>query len=690
MNFRAVCRACLGLALACFSLSPQPVFAEVTRFEIVERSPLAGGKDYGATGPYERITGRVYYAVDPVLPQNRQVVDLLLAPRNGAGKVEFSADLCILAPADPARGNGCALYDVNNRGNKLALGMFNYGGGNALDAEQELGDGFLFRHGFTVVWSGWDGELLPGGDRLRLSAPPAVSADGPITGLVRCELVPTSSDTRMVINWANHGSYRPTAEGIANATLTVRERPDDSRHLLPRDQWRLHVTELAGASAGQLPKIELEVPDGLQPGFLYEVIYEAQDPLVMGAGFLGVRDLISAMKHGTGADHPLLRDGKPVIRDAIGFGVSQSGRFLREFLYSGCNEDEQGRKVFDGLIPHVAGGGLGSFNHRFAQPTRHGSQHDHADYPVDRFPFAYETQRDPLTGREDGLLRRAEASGTAPLIMHTQSTAEYWTRAGSLPHTTPDGKADAKPPANVRFYTFGGTQHGPAKWPPEAGQGKNLANPGDYKPFLRSLLLTMVTWIREGVEPPPSRMPSIAEGTLVGWSTKETKFPALSGVIYPQVIRQPPVLDFGPRWETERIIDQQPPRVAGHYAVLVPKCGPDGNELGCLLPVEVAAPVATYTGWNVRSRAAGAEDQLLSLTGSYIPFSLNRVERQATGDLRVSLEERYGSLERYLQEFAAATSALEEAGFLLPEDAARLPALHRNRVAPLFEKLAQP
>lgn len=690
MNPPAVRGLVALLVLTAGLLLPLTATGEVVRFEILERVPLAGGNAYGSTGPYERITGRVHYAVDPGLRQNSQVVDLALAPRNVDGRVEFSADLCILAPVDPARGNGCALYDVNNRGNKLALGMFNYGGGNGLDAEKDLGDGFLFRHGFTVVWSGWDGELLPGGDRLRLSAPAMVSPDGPITGLVRCEVCPTSAATRMVINWANHGSYRPTAEGIAKATLTVRERPDDSRHVVSRDQWQLHVTEVAGAAAGQLPKVELEVPAGMKPGFLYEVIYEAQDPVVMGAGFAGVRDLIAAIKHGGGAGHPLLKDGKPVIRDAIGFGVSQSGRFLREFLYSGFNEDEQGRKVFEGLIPHVAGGGLGSFNHRFAQPTRHGSQHDHADYPVDRFPFAYEVQRDPFSGEEDGLLRRAEASGTAPLIMHTQSAAEYWTRAGSLPHTTADGKVDARPPANVRFYTFGGTQHGPAKWPPEAGQGKALANPGDYKPFLRSLLLTMVTWIREGVEPPPSRIPSIAEGTLVGWSTNETKFPALSGVIYPIVIRQPPWLDLGPRWADQRIIDNQPPRTVGHYSVLVPKCGPDGNELGCLLPSEVAAPVATYTGWNVRSRGAGAEDQLVSLTGSYIPFSLNRVERQATGDLRLSLEERYGSLERYVQEFKQATQALQEAGFLVPEDVQRLPEIHRDRVAPLFEKLPRP
>ena len=662
--------------------------AEVVRFEIFARTPLAGGKEFETAGSYEVVTGRVHYALDPNLPQNRAIVDLALAPRSAAGLVEFAADLCILKPVDAARGNGCLLYEVNNRGNKVALSMFNDGGGNDLSDEKALGHGFLMRQGFTVVWSGWDGELLPGGDRLRLAAPPAMGADGPLSGLVRCEIVPSSAITRSDINWANHGAYRPTEGGLAQATLTVRERPADPRVIVPREQWHLHVTELPEQPPGQLPRVELELPAGLKPGWLYEVIYEARDPVVMGAGFAAVRDLVAAFKDGTGVDNPLVRDGQPVVRDAIGFGVSQSGRFLREFLYSGFNEDEHGRKVFDGLMPHVAGAGLGSFNHRFAQPTRHGSQHDHADYAIDRFPFAYEMQRDEVTGTEDGLLKRAVASQTTPLIMHTQSTAEYWTRGGSLPHTDTAAKTDAKPPENVRFYTFGGTQHGPAGWPPTAGQGKAAANPGDYKPFLRSLLLTMVTWIREGVEPPPSRVPSISDKTLVGWTTRETGFPALSGVIYPLVIRQPPRLDCGARWLTEGIMDRQPPVITGYYPVLVPKCGPDGNELGCLLPPEVAAPVATFTGWNLRSRAAGAEDQLVSLTGSYIPFSLNRVERQATGDLRTSLEERYGDLNRYLLAHQQAIESLVHAGFLLDEDVERLQARQRDRVAPLFERLA--
>ena len=786
-----------------------PAHAELIRFEITERLPFADGHSFGEVGPYEKIVGRAYFALDPNLRQNEAVVDLKLAPRNAAGRVEFWSDVFILAPADPTKGNGALLYDVNNRGNKLALGMFNYSGGNNPTTKEHAGDGFLMRHGFTVVWSGWDGELVPGGDRLRLTAPPVRSGEMPITGTVRCEFIGSKGMTRSVVNWANHGSYRPTAASLESTphpnplparpgrgdkaeesargdkamTLTLRERPAAARVVIPRDQWTLHVTDVSSDSPTQLPNVEIELPGGMQPGFIYELIYEASNPLVMGVCFTSVRDLIAALKHGTGEGNPLApaflsggrKDGRnnncPIVADAAsiradagsvghdsyccadpkapgslgvsplyrahGFGVSQSGRFLREFLHAGFNEDELGRKVFDGLIPHVAGGGLGSFNHRFAQPTRHSNQHDHHDYPPDRFPFAYETQLDPLSGREDGILKRSLATKTAPRVMHTQSAAEYWTRCGSLVHTDPIGTRDSSlvpsPPssgerarvrgpsgenasrpqtneartphpnplpskargegtgedstaqlAHVRFYTFGGTQHGPSGYPPTGGNGQNLPNPADYKPFLRSLLLALDKWTKNGTEPPASVVPRIADGTLVDWRHAGTGFPNIPGVTYPETIQQPSLLDFGPRWETERIIDLQPPRLRGDYRVLAPRCGADGNELGCLLPVEVAVPVATYTGWNPRKADVGAEGQLVSLTGSYIPFAVTKADREKTGDPRQSVQERYGSLDEYTSQLTAAADKLKASGYLLDEDTVRLVKLHRERVAKLF------
>ncbi|HIQ20947.1 MAG TPA: hypothetical protein EYH34_06900 [Planctomycetes bacterium] len=458
---------------------------------------------------------------------------------------------------------------------------------------------------------------------------------------------------------------------------------------IPRDRWKLHVTDVPSDWPTQLPKVELEMPSGFKKGHIYELIYEAQDPLVMGTGLTSVRDLVSALKYGTGRGNPLLLQGRPVAVRAYGFGVSQSGRFLREFLHGGFNEDERGRQVFDGVIPHVSGGGLGSFNHRFAQPTRHVSQHDHHDYPADRFPFAYEVQHDPLTGRTDGIVRRAAASGTAPFVLHTQSSAEYWTRSGSLVHTDPLGRRDAVVPDRVRIYAFGGTQHGPAGYPPGRGDGQNLTNPADYRPFLRALLLALDRWCRRGEPPPPSVYPTIGGGTLVDWPRPATGFPDIPGVRYPEVIQQPSWWDYGPRWPGQGIVDNQPPIRRGDYRVLVARCDPDGNPLGCLRPPEVGVPVATYTGWNLRRGDAGAENELVSLQGSYIPFPVTRADREKTGDPRLSLEERYGTLAEYLSRLEAYCRQLHRDGYLLREDVERTLCLQEQRLAPLFARIAR-
>tara|TARA_R110001592_G_scaffold159467_3_gene390948 strand:- start:8949 stop:11033 length:2085 start_codon:yes stop_codon:yes gene_type:complete len=670
-----------------YLLLAAPLSAELTRFEITARDPFADGHKFGTVGEYERIKGRVYYELDPDLPQNQNVVDLKLAPRNQRGRVELSADLLILAPKDLSKGNGALLYDVNNRGNLTALRMINFAsGGNDPKTLKQAGDGFLMKHGFTYVSSGWDGELLPGSSRLSL-VPPTIQQ--PITGKVRCEIVPSKDTTRTEVNWANHGSYRPTAEGLEQATLTHRLRADHPRVPIPRAEWKLHVTEFEGGSPAQLPKVELEYPAGLKKLEIYELIYEAQDPTVMGTGFTAVRDLVSALKQGTGDGNPLLVAGKPVIQRAHSFGVSQSGRFLREMLYWGFNEDEAGRQVFEGVIPHVSGSGMGSFNHRFAQPTRHAGQHDHHDYPPDRFPFSYSTQTDPLSGQTEGILTRAAASGTAPLVMHTQSSSEYWNRSGSLTHTDPLGTTDVALPENVRIYIIGGTQHGPSRYTTEKGDGQTAPNPADYKPFLRALLLALDQWAKDGTAPPASVYAKISEGTLVSWTQNATGFPNIPGIRYPAVIQQPAYLDFGPRWQTERIVDLQPPLPRGDYRVLVPRSGPDGNELGCLSAPEVAVPVATYTSWRLRDENGPAANQLYSLSGSMIPFPLTKAEREQQGDPRPSLEERFGTLETYLQQLSAQCQAYEQSGYLLPADRERILDTQRERVAPLFDQIKE-
>jgi hypothetical protein len=652
--------------------------AELISFDIRQRVPFAGGKAFGKTGPYEKIVGVARFALDPKHERNRAIVDLSLAPRNEQGKVEFETDVVILAPKDPAKGNGAIFYDVNNRGNKLALRFFNFApGGNDLDKDNSAGDGFLMRRGYTVVWCGWSGEMLPGELRLLLRPPPVSDQGKPVRGIVRFEMsTDKPAESLPLSRREGHGSYSPGKEGEAKGKLTWRMREGDPRIDIPRGQWSLERMPIPKAKEGVSPRlgqIRLKLAGGFRPGYLYELICECEGPVVQGVGFAGVRDLISFLRHDAGERNPLrLADGKPAIRRAYSFGVSQSGRFLRNLLYLGFNDDEKGRMVFDGLMPHVAGGGLGFFNHRFAQPTRFAGQHEDHTYPIDYFPFTYGPARDPFTKRTDSILRLDDPDRPLPKIMHTQSAAEYWHRSGSLVHTDPLGERDAEIPANVRIYAFGGTQHGPAAVPPKRGIADNLNNPGDYRPFLRALLDSLDQWVREKKEPPASVYPRIDQKTLVSWKQKNSGFPAIPGSRYPEVIQEPLCLDYGPRFLKEGIITIEPPKVIGKYVVLVPKSGPDGNDLGTLLPPEVGVPLATFTGWNLRRRDFGAEAMLANLLGSYIPFAKTKAERLARGDPRPSLEERYGSFAAYRKQFADNCARLVKEEYLLEEDSQRL------------------
>lgn len=679
-------RACLvGVTLVATGAAAH---AELVTLEVLRREAFAEGKSFGDTGPYEKIVGIARFALDPLHIRNEAIVDLGRAVRGSGKKVEFEADVTILAPKDPAKGNGAIFYDVNNRGNKLALRFFNNGpGGNEPTSAADAGDGFLFRRGYTVVWCGWIGELLPGGGRMLLRAPFATDDGKPIRGLVRQEIVTENAVESMQLSRRDgHGSYPPTEAGEKNATLTWRMRETDERVPIPREQWsleKLPIPPVKQGVPGAFGQIRLKLAGGLRPGYIYELIYEAEGPIVQGVGFAATRDLISFLKYNAAEQNPLRAGGKPVIKRAHGFGVSQSGRFLRNLLYLGFNVDEAGRKVFDGLIPHVAGGGLGYFNHRFAQPNRHNGQHEDHLFPADYFPFAYGESLDSYiqpdgtlhtSTHADSIQRRTaiEDPRLLPKVMHTQSAAEYWHRSGSLVHTDTLGQKDVDVPENVRIYAFGGTQHGPASDPPGRGFADNLNNPGDYRPQLRALLDALDAWARDGASPPPSVYPRIDQGTLVDWRQKHTNFPALPGIRYPEVIQRPQALDFGPDFKSRGIIALEPPRHRGHYVVLVPKSGPDGNDLGTLLPAEVAVPLATYTGWNLRRRDVGAEGMLASLLGSYIPFARTRSERQASGDPRPSLEERYGSFEEYKKQFAASCQDMVKRRVLLQEDADRL------------------
>jgi len=652
------------------------LLAAVDRIEILERLPYAEGREFAGIGPYERLLGRVHFSVDPRARANSRIVDLGLAPKNDRGRVVYRADFEILAPVDLSKANGALLYDVNNRGRRACLNYFNTGA-----------DQFLMRKGYVVVWSGWIGELLPGGDRLRLDAPVARNGDH-ITGTVRAELVTDKPDTRMLINGAAHGAYPPTPAGLSSATLTWRLRESDPRRPIPREQWHIETQPVdVDGELPSLPKVELVMPGGFIPGYIYELIYEAQQPIVQGLGLAGIRDLVAFLKYDSTHGNPLRRaDGNPVAQLAMGWGISQSGRCLRMLLYDGLNADEKGRIVFDGMMPHVAGGGLGFFNHRFASPTRFSTQHGDHLYPTDVFPFTYGVEDDPFTNRREGILDRCRASGTVPKIMHTQTSAEYWNRAGSLVHTDPGGTRDSQLPREVRIYAFGGAQHGAGSGGPgSVVSGQLPANPTDYRPLLRGLLIALDQWIRDDIEPPPSRFPRISERTLLSWEQGPSGWHPLPGVRYPDVIHEPSFLDYGDGFSTTRQITQHPPQIRDQYRVLVPGYDADNNERGMLRLPSIEVPVATFTGWNHRNPKTGAEAELTRLNGSYIPFPRTMSERSESGDPRPAVQERYRDYADYLARIRAATEELIAERYLLEEALPRLLELAESNRA-LFER----
>ena len=678
---------------------PFSAIAKVERIDITSREIFADGHQFGKTGSYEKLVGTIFYSADPELPANAGIIDLDKADRGPDGYVHYKADLFILKPADLSKGNGAILYDVNNRGNKLALRFFS-GAPMKNDPQtiEDSGDGYLFREGYTLVWSGWDGELLPAKDRLRLLAPPASNDGEPITDIVQAELFTNSVpedeilDT-LSISWPStvlglHGAYPPTESGRKNATLTWRRAEKDPRIPIPRSQWDIISKTFPEEDPEwtSLPQVTLRLPCGFRPGYLYELIYEAKNPVVMGLGFAAVRDLISYLRHETNARNPLFDpDSSTSIHCTLGFGVSQSGRFLRDFLYQGFNADENGRIVFDGLIPHVAGAGRGFFNARFAQPTRTNFQHDGHLYPIDRFPFTYAVTTDPLTGKTDGILRRAFETGTVPYIMNVNTSADYWTRGASLSHTHPGGNVDAVIPKTVRFYALLGTSHSPSDYPARRSTGQQLNNPANYAPLLKALLAGLNKWVRGEGAPPPSAYPRFSNNTLASYSQDSTGFPYIPGVRYPEVIQQSALCDYGPHFEQEKIITIAPPTELSHYNTYVPRCDRDGNPIGGIRLPDLEIPLATFTGWNLRNPQAGADNELVSMNGSYIPFPKTKKERQRLGDPRPSIEERYTSFQDYVEKYKACAKEMVNQGYLLEEDIAPL-VKEREQFRELFIK----
>lgn len=583
--------------------------AEVTRVDVKTRA------DIGSSG-VEKIVGIAHFEVDPKDPRNRVIADIEKAPVNAAGRVEFSADFYALRPRDATQSNGIALVDVVNRGRKTVVTGFTRGGSIDPQSEADLGDRFLLERGFTLVWVGWEFDVRRQNGLMGIAVPSALGLDTPVWG----DFVPANTNERQTVgDLVGYTAADPDAPGN---TLTVRDSQFGTAETIARARWTL---------AGDMVTLK----GGFQAGRIYRLSYRAKELPISGLGLAAFRDVGSWVKNAP--------DALVHATQTLAFGSSQSGRFLRTFLYNGMNGDEKGRQVYDAVWMHIAGAAMLDVNARGATPT------SLTMYEITRFPYANQATRDPISGRTDGLIENDRARNFQPKMFFTNTSVEYWGggRNAALVHASPDGTSDLVLADNTRVYFLTGAQHGPARFPTTIGQGQQPDNPLEYVWTMRALMSAMQRWMRDGTAPPASQYPRLSDGTLV--PADKVAFPPIPGVQSPTIVEQ---------HRRDGIL----------VPFLVPQVDADGNERAGIRTPESMVPLATYTGWNFRSPSIGGTTLLVSLLGSRIPFPKTAAERMAARDPRTSIAERYASREGYLASARQVADGLVKGGYLLEAD----------------------
>jgi hypothetical protein len=662
---RHLLHAALALALV-MVLTGRTAEARIIKIEITDKeSPALGGKTFGDVGAYEKLRGKAYGEVDPADPRNALITDIQLAPRNANGKVSYSMDIFILKPIDLNKGNRRLFVDINNRG---SLFWYRMNDGMRVNNPTDPGTGFLMRQGYVIVANGWDVDARPIADAMTITVPVARNPDGSsITG-----------PSYEYINFDNakgvrYGLTYPAATlDTSKATLTVRARLDDPPSAVPASDWE-YVNE----------KTIRLLPGGtaFKQSHIYEFTYTAKDPLVAGLGLAATRDFVSFVRHAAKDDSGTPNPLAGYAQYTYSFAVSQSARYINDFQTYGFNQDENGRRVIDGVLNSIGGGSGANIQYRFAQTNRTERNRQHHLYPEAVFPFAYPVLKDHTSGRTAGRSERCTVSKTCPNAIEVNSANEYWVKGASLLHTDTKGN-DLPDPANVRFYLLSGLQHGTGNYS-ERGVCQQFTNGTASEPALRALLVALDQWVSKKIEPPPSAVPRRADNTAAlpvprpGYQTSVVPQPALGwptipGVTYTGATSTRYHLDFGPMFDTKGIISNFPPSVAGRptYVHFVSKVSEDGNEVaGVRLPA-VAAPTGTTTGWALRRAGFGENDGCES-AGQYIPFKATKAERLAAGDPRLSLEERYKDHDGYVNAVTAAARELAKRRLLLPEDVER-------------------
>lgn len=646
----------LLLALLAALAVASPASAKVLRVEIERRVPILGGRAFAERGSYELLEGRVHFGFDPSSAANARVSDIGLAPRDEDGLVHAWTELVVLQPIDPAKRRGTALVEVVNRGRRLALGGLNRAGLDftrpaVLDPErpEDFGDGLLMEQGLTIIWIGWQADApdFPGAMRLRV--PVARNPDGsPVRGLARSDWVVDQPTQRLELAALGHRPHRAAEPGATENVLTVRTAREGERQAVPRSGWRFSEDKTA-----------IIADEGFAPGRIYELVYVAHDPPLVGLGFAAFRDIVVYAQHDPVSPFPVAR--------GVAIGSSQSGRFLRHFLHEGFNRDESGRQAYRGAIIQIGGAGRGGFNHRFSHPGRVGNPFANFFYPGDDYPFASRAARDLVGDGQSGIFDRAIATQTLPKLFQINTGYEYWGRVASLIQMTPDGSRDLAPLDDERLYHLASAPHYPMPFPPapenEVAPNVYRGSSLDTTSIQRALLLQMLRWVEEGTAPPPSRVPRIDAATLV--QPSEVRLP----ISFPKRPRSPHKAyrqDFGPGFE-RGVVAYQPPRRGPAYAVRVPQVDALGNEQSGIRSLALRVPIGSYLPWALRTGAPFAADEMTGYLGTFVPLAASAGER-GPGDARPSLAELYPDRAAYQARVAAELDAMIDVGWVLARD----------------------
>jgi hypothetical protein len=644
----------------------------VVNLEIARTTPFAGGESFGDVGEYRLVEGTAHYAVDPLHASNSAITDIELAPRDSKGKVWFSSDFKMLQPANPDRGKHRMLFDVVNRGNVTALSGFNDAGPFDPSLPLNAGNGWLMREGYTVVMSGWQADLPATPGLVGMQAPEAIGSDGgPLVGKMLCQFQCNEPVNVFLLADRRHTPHPPANIDDPTATLTVRDHPNEPARPVSRDKWSFVRVE---DEQVEPDPSHIYMASGFEPGKVYQLVYSTRGSTIVGLGMAAMRDIVSFLKYGSA------EQGNPCAGDierAHAVGRSQSGRFLRQYIHAGLNTDEEGRMALDGIIAHVAGGMRGEFNLRFGQPSK-----DVCFIIPGLFPFTDTVQTDPVTGDSGSMLDRMNEQGQIPKIMFTNTSAEYWRGDAALIHTNLENMTDAQEDSeHVRRYHFAGTQHGSGAFPPleirpvDGVKGQLPFNSVDYNPLMRAALNNLDSWVSGEKPAPPSRHPSLNDGTAVETYTLADKFAKLPNAQVNSKPTRAMRLDYGSETHLGRTI-KLPAEQGEQYPALVSDVNEDFNEIAGIRLPDISVPVATYTGWNLRHRDIGNPELVIGITGGLagwtLPMPATREARERSGDPRLSIEERYESRDDYLERVREAARKLADEGYMVEEDIERV------------------